>query len=52
MKESSFESLVDFATDDQIFRLIAEERGKYAARIPKKQRILLARILFLVNVKK
>lgn len=36
MKESSFESLVDFATDDQIFRLIAEERGKYAARIPKK----------------
>lgn len=36
MEKSSFESLADFATDDQIFRLIAKERGKYAAKIPDK----------------
>lgn len=36
MKKTSFESLADFATDDQIFSLIAKERGKYAAKIPDK----------------
>ena len=32
MKESQFESLAAFATEDRIIRLIAKERGKYAAK--------------------
>ena len=32
MAETSFERLVDFATDDRIIRLVAKERGKYAAK--------------------
>lgn len=35
MEKTSFQSLADFATDDRIFRLIAKERGKYAAKIGK-----------------
>ena len=28
----SFESLASFATDDRLYRLVAKERGKYAAK--------------------
>lgn len=32
MQESTFESLAEFATEDRILRLVARERGKYAAK--------------------
>lgn len=35
MEKKSFESLAEFASEDVIFRLLAKERGKYAAKIGK-----------------
>ena len=35
MEKTSFESLAEFASEDVIFRLLAKERGKYAAKIGK-----------------
>lgn len=35
MEKTSFESLAEFASEDIIFRLLARERGKYAAKIGK-----------------